>query len=295
MSSRRGQGLLEVHATDDVAQRGHGELLDGRDVVGDLVRRRHRVGHLEVDDGVDRDHQVVLGDHRLRREGDDLLAHVDDVAHPVDERRDDVEPGWRVVLYLPNRSTMPGACLRDDPDRLRQHEHDEDQEQQRTGSSTATPIATPLFSLRWRPSRHGSSRWMRSTYGRRTLDLDHVDHLAGLDPVVLVVRLGRPLLAADLHPAGRVVRQLAQHRGALADQRLGAGLERRAPGAGGVRRWADRPRAARPTRSAPSRPAARSAPPSSAVTRADEGAAGQHDQEEVEADQLESRRARRRA
>ena len=88
-----GQRLLEVHAADDVAQRGHGELLDGLDVVGDLVRRGDRVGDLEVDDRVDRDDQVVLGDHRLRREGHHLLAQVDHVADLVDERHHDVQAG----------------------------------------------------------------------------------------------------------------------------------------------------------------------------------------------------------
>lgn len=39
-----GQGPLQVHAADDVAQGGDGQLLDGLDVAGDLVRRGARVG-----------------------------------------------------------------------------------------------------------------------------------------------------------------------------------------------------------------------------------------------------------
>jgi len=62
------QRLLQRHAADDVAQRGGGQLLDTDDVVADLIHRRLRVGDLEVHDGVDVDRQVVLGDHRLRRE-----------------------------------------------------------------------------------------------------------------------------------------------------------------------------------------------------------------------------------
>ena len=46
--------------------------------VRDLVRRAERVGDREVEDGVDRDRDVVLRDHGLRRERDDLLAHVDE-------------------------------------------------------------------------------------------------------------------------------------------------------------------------------------------------------------------------
>src|SRR3712207_6864793 len=59
--------LFRSHAADDVAQRGHGQLLDGLDVVGDLIGRGDRVGHLEVDDRVDRDDEVVLGDHGDRK------------------------------------------------------------------------------------------------------------------------------------------------------------------------------------------------------------------------------------
>src|SRR3954447_26378673 len=114
----RGQRLLQVHATDDVAQRGHGELLDGLDVVRDLVRRPDRVVHLEVDDGVDRYHQVVLGDHALRRERDDLLAHVDGVADLVDERGQQVQAGLQPGLELPEPLDDPDGLLLHHPDGL---------------------------------------------------------------------------------------------------------------------------------------------------------------------------------
>jgi hypothetical protein len=64
----RGQRVLERHPADHVAQRRDGELFDRRDEVLDLIRRGLGIGDLEVDDRVDVDHQVVLGDHRLRRE-----------------------------------------------------------------------------------------------------------------------------------------------------------------------------------------------------------------------------------
>ena len=84
-----GQRALEVQPTDDVAQRRRRQLLHAGDVVRDAVDGQPRVGHLEVQDGVDADLQVVGGDHRLRREGDDLLAQVDGGPHPVDERHQD--------------------------------------------------------------------------------------------------------------------------------------------------------------------------------------------------------------
>src|SRR5581483_3032609 len=88
-----GQRLLQAHATDQVAQGRGGELLDADDVVGDLVDGRARVGDLEVDDGVDGHGQVVLGDHRLGREGHHLLAQVDAGPDPVEERGEEVQAG----------------------------------------------------------------------------------------------------------------------------------------------------------------------------------------------------------
>ncbi len=78
--------LFEVEPADDVSECRRRELLDGAEVVRDLVRRRTRVGHLEIDDRVDRDDEVVLGDDGLGgRERYDGLAHVDERTQPVDE------------------------------------------------------------------------------------------------------------------------------------------------------------------------------------------------------------------
>ena len=68
----RGERLFEVQSADHVAQCRRRELLDRAEVVRDLVGRRPGIGHLEVDDRVDRDDEVVFGDDRLRRERDDL-------------------------------------------------------------------------------------------------------------------------------------------------------------------------------------------------------------------------------
>ena len=92
------EGGLEVHAADDVAQRRHGELLDGLDVVLGLVGRANGIDHLEVDDRVDAHHQVVLGDHALRREGHNHLAHIHGVADQVDEGHQQVEAGGEGAL-----------------------------------------------------------------------------------------------------------------------------------------------------------------------------------------------------
>jgi hypothetical protein len=110
MLSREVNVVSSVHAADHVAQRRHGELLDRLDVVGDLVGRRLGVGDLVVDDRVDRDDEVVLGDHRLRLERDDLLAQVDQRPQPVDERDDDREPWEQRPVVAAERSITPARA-----------------------------------------------------------------------------------------------------------------------------------------------------------------------------------------
>ena len=110
-----GQGLLQVHPADHVAQSGGGQLLHGVDVVGDAVRGGLGVGDLEVDHGVDRDHQVVLGDDRLRREGDDLLAHVHQRQHAVNEGHHQGQACPLGALVLAEPFDHAGACLGHDP------------------------------------------------------------------------------------------------------------------------------------------------------------------------------------
>ena len=57
--------LLQIHGADQVTQRRDGELVDGLQVVGNLVCRGAGLGDLVVEDCVDVDDEVVLGDHRL--------------------------------------------------------------------------------------------------------------------------------------------------------------------------------------------------------------------------------------
>ncbi len=121
-----GEGFFEVQTTDDVAQGGRGQLFDGAEVVRDLVRRCPCVGHLEVDDRVDRDDEVVLGDHRLRREGDDLLAHVDQRSQSVDEGHEDIQAGSERLVVAAETLDHTGGGLRNDADRSGHRHHHED-------------------------------------------------------------------------------------------------------------------------------------------------------------------------
>ena len=112
-----GQRLLQVHGSDDIAQRGDRQLLNGLQVVGDLVGGAHGVGDLVVDHRVDAHHEVVGGDDGLRREGDDLLTQVHDVAHPVDEGHQEVHSSAVGRLEAPQALNDDRSALLDDPHR----------------------------------------------------------------------------------------------------------------------------------------------------------------------------------
>jgi hypothetical protein len=124
-----GQRLLQVERADHVSQRGHRELLDRLEEVGDLVSGPDRVDDPEVEHGVDRDDEVVGRDHRLGREADHLLPHVDLGAHRVDERHQEVEARRQgpLVLAQPLHDVHP--LLRHDPHRT--HDRDDRDEHNR--------------------------------------------------------------------------------------------------------------------------------------------------------------------
>ena len=71
-----GEELVEIHAADDGADVGHGELQDGVLEPAHLVGGARRVEHLVEGDAVDADGGVVAGDHLLRRHVEHLLHHV---------------------------------------------------------------------------------------------------------------------------------------------------------------------------------------------------------------------------
>src|SRR5690606_7257686 len=120
-----GEGLLQVHRADDVTHRGHGELLDGLNVVGDLVGGGAGVGHLEVQHRVDLDDEVVLGDHGLGPEADDLLAQVDHRVDAVDVRDDEVQARLEGAMVATEPFHVPGAGLGHDPHRSQYGDHRE--------------------------------------------------------------------------------------------------------------------------------------------------------------------------
>src|SRR5262249_55197888 len=108
-------------------------------VVGDFVGGSLGVGHLEVDDGVDGDDQVVLGDDGLWRAADYLLPQVDVGPQPVDERRDEVEPRVQRPLIAPEAPDDARLRRGDDPVRAHHGENGEgyDQDEEDYGDDSA--------------------------------------------------------------------------------------------------------------------------------------------------------------
>ena len=145
---------------------------------GDLVGGRPRVGDREVDDGVDADHEVVLGDHRLRRERDDLLAQVDQRLDAVDERDDQRQPRvQRAASSGPSRSTIParacGTIRTPDAATMNTNSDQDDQCDQACGHAVSlyslTSAVAPRISRTC--TRVPGSMTSSSSYGARGPDL----------------------------------------------------------------------------------------------------------------------------
>ena len=185
-----GEGFLEIEASNHVSQCCRGEQLDGTQVVRDLVRRGAGIRHLEVDDSVDRDDEVVLGDHGLRREGDDLLAHIDQRSHPVDERHQDVETRLKGLVILAESLDDTGPSLGDDLHRPKQdgqnedrddddHDHQDDLAEQ-VGGHSAVPSAGTTIAVA--PSIAVTTIRSPASTGRSVVDCErravHVSPLA---------------------------------------------------------------------------------------------------------------------
>ena len=98
-----------------ITQGGDGELVDGLQVVGDFVGGGPRVGDLVVEDGVDVDHEVVLGDHRLRAGRQHLFPQVELGAYAVHDGDDEVEARLQGPQVAAEALHVVGARLGDDP------------------------------------------------------------------------------------------------------------------------------------------------------------------------------------
>ncbi len=125
-----GECLFKVEPTHNVTECGGGELFNSAEVVVDFVRCRPGVSHLEVDNGVDRHHEVVLRDHGLRRERHHLLPHVDERTHPVDKRHQNVQARAEGFVIFTEAFNHPGGGLRHNPHCTEQNHHNKNSNDQ---------------------------------------------------------------------------------------------------------------------------------------------------------------------
>ena len=97
-------------------ERGGGQILDGSDWVFYTVSVKLGLGDHEKDDGVDTHRNVILCDHRLRREISHLLLQVDTFCDTVDHRDHQVYAGIPCVGISSEAFDDNGLSLRDDTD-----------------------------------------------------------------------------------------------------------------------------------------------------------------------------------
>ena len=124
----RRQRLVELGLPDDIAQIGLGKFGGGVVKISHVVGQLDRVGRLVVDNGVDCDHHIVLGDHLLGLDIDHLLAHID-FAHCVDERDDKLQPWLSSAQIAAQSFDDPFLVGRDDTDAQCGQQKDQKQEQ----------------------------------------------------------------------------------------------------------------------------------------------------------------------
>ena len=85
--------MVKLKVTDDVTERGGGQILDRLQRLLDTVGIQLRIGDLEEHDGIDLHGDVILGDNRLRIEVRDLLLERNLLGNALKHRDQDVKAG----------------------------------------------------------------------------------------------------------------------------------------------------------------------------------------------------------
>ena len=131
-----GQDVVEQDVADDRAQRGGGDALQRAREVGDVDDALERIGDPPVDQEVDVDRGVVLGDRRLARDLDELLAHVHlhRPVHDGDEEPEARVADHRLVRLAQAEDDHPLVLLHDPHRQVQDDEHhDGDEREGREG------------------------------------------------------------------------------------------------------------------------------------------------------------------
>src|SRR5690606_14803563 len=158
------EGLVEIHLAAHVTERGLRELAHGQRQVRDFVRGADRVDDLDVEQRIDADRHVVLGDDRLLGNVENRFAQVDargapdaavgdpdQLAGRVEERNDHVQTAREGPGGTPQPLDDHALALLDDAEPLREeHESEEyDEAQKYCHGRTAYRGLTVLAS--WQP------------------------------------------------------------------------------------------------------------------------------------------------
>ncbi len=120
------EGLVELHLADHRAQQRLRQLRDGEDVVARAVAGAHRVGDLEVDDAVDLQLGVVLGDAHLAGHVQRHLLQRMLVGHALDEGDHELQPRRQRAVVLAQPLDHPGVLLRHDLEGLEDEDGGDD-------------------------------------------------------------------------------------------------------------------------------------------------------------------------
>lgn len=118
------EGLVELHRADGRAHRGLRQIDDGAADVLRAIGGVLGVDDLIIENAVDGDGGVVLGDRVLLRHVDHLFAQIEGVGHPLDDRPDEIDARGQ-------RSVVAAQPLDDEHGLLAHEAHHRRQRQQR--------------------------------------------------------------------------------------------------------------------------------------------------------------------
>ena len=109
---------VELHLADHAAQRRLRELRDRDPEIARPVRGEPGIGDLEIQNAVDLQLRIVLGDANLAGDIERDFAQVVLIRDAIDERQHEVEPRSQHRMEPPEALDDQRMLLRNDADRL---------------------------------------------------------------------------------------------------------------------------------------------------------------------------------
>ena len=118
------QGLIELHVTDDRTQRRRRQILKTRQRILYAIHKKLRILHLHEHHRIDGHGNIILRDHRLRREIQHLLLQAHLLDDPLHDRNLKVKTRTPGAAVLPQHLRHIRMSLRHDADHPHQHHDD---------------------------------------------------------------------------------------------------------------------------------------------------------------------------